>query len=147
MQRVRLKMEGQRRKALAFSVLVTGGRYQNTYSDIAYRLDDVLSAFPIRVLFEGGAIGTDSFARRWAQLNGVPYISFNADWGNAGHRGAGLVRNRRMVDTEPDLCLAFPGGTGTDDMVRQCKACGIPVLMVTSNKATITNAKEVVLGG
>jgi len=36
-----------------------------------------------------------------------------------------------MADAGADLCIAFPGGRGTADMVRRARAAGIPVRSVT----------------
>jgi hypothetical protein len=32
-----------------------------------------------------------------------------------------------MLEWKPDLVIAFPGGRGTADMVKQAKAAGVPV--------------------
>ena len=46
-------------------------------------------------------------------------------------RGAGPERNARMLaEGRPDLVVAFPGGTGTADMVRRAKAAGVRVVEV-----------------
>lgn len=39
--------------------------------------------------------------------------------------GAGPIRNSFMLALGPDLVLAFPGGRGTADMVRQASEAGV----------------------
>jgi YspA, cpYpsA-related SLOG family len=57
----------------------------------------------------------------------------------AGHGGsycpaAGVYRNAAMLDGPighlPNLCLAFPGGNGTADMVRRAARAGVPIRQV-----------------
>jgi predicted Rossmann-fold nucleotide-binding protein len=36
-----------------------------------------------------------------------------------------------MLEWKPDLVVAFPGGTGTADMVAQAKAAGVAVMELT----------------
>jgi len=46
---------------------------------------------------------------------------YPADWETYG-RAAGPIRNQKMLDSEQiNLCVAFPGGAGTADMVARCK--------------------------
>lgn len=45
-------------------------------------------------------------------------------------RAAGPIRNQQMLDEgKPHLVVAFPGGTGTADMVRRAQAAGVLVLV------------------
>jgi hypothetical protein len=53
---------------------------------------------------------------------------YRAEWSTHG-RSAGPRRNALMLDRErPVLVVAFPGGTGTRDMVRRARAAQVPVL-------------------
>jgi hypothetical protein len=66
-------------------------------------------------------------AGEWADVFGVPFRIFPANWKKHG-RAAGPMRNQQMLDEgKPDLVIAFPGGSGTADMVRRAKAAGVPV--------------------
>src|SRR5690606_30354012 len=56
-------------------------------------------------------------------------VAYPADWRRHG-RAAGPIRNQEMADAGADLCIAFPGGRGTADMVRRARAAGIPVRSV-----------------
>lgn len=41
---------------------------------------------------------------------------------------AGPIRNQHMLDIgKPDVVLAFPGGRGTEDMIRRAEKAGVPV--------------------
>jgi ABC-type Fe3+-hydroxamate transport system substrate-binding protein len=83
---------------------------------------------PGDVVIHGAARGVDEQAMIAAQtLPGVKHLPFAADWHKHG-RAAGPIRNKRMLDEgKPDLVVAFPGGRGTANMVKQAQAAGIPV--------------------
>jgi hypothetical protein len=79
------------------------------------------------VLIEGGARGADRLAREWAKAHGVTVETYEAEWQRYG-RGAGPIRNDTMIrDGDPDLVVAFPGGSGTADMVRRATIFSVPV--------------------
>lgn len=123
-------------------VVVTGGR---NFSD-AGRVERALSAVHrkhgISVIIEGEARGADRLCKDWAKANGIPVLPFPANWGNIDRPGAvirrnkfgilydaaaGGVRNQEMIDKgQPDVAIAFPGGTGTADMVKRLNRAGIP---------------------
>ena len=76
-------------------------------------------------LIHGSARGADMTAHLWAFFEGCPVIEMKANWDKYG-KAAGHIRNKWMLDyAMPDLVVAFPGGRGTADMVRQAKAAGI----------------------
>jgi len=99
---------------------VTGGR---DYAD-KRKVHDALSLLwakhPGFTLVVGDAKGTDQFAREWAAKNNVNLEVHYADWDYYG-RSAGPIRNRKMADSNLELLLAFPGGSGTNNMVSLCK--------------------------
>ncbi|WP_442786135.1 SLOG family protein [Methylorubrum sp. SL192] len=83
----------------------------------------------INKVIQGGATGADALARGWARDRGIIFDSYIADWGWS--RRAGPIRNARMLaDGKPHLVIAFPGGRGTADMIRQAEAAGVPVVRV-----------------
>lgn len=109
-------------------VIATGGR---KYSD-ATTAFDWLDAFHqrhgIAIIIEGGYTGLDAIARKWASLRGIPAATFSAHWVKFGG-AAGPIRNGWMLEfMAPDLVLAFPGGSGTADMVWQAREAGVRVL-------------------
>ncbi len=104
--------------------LVCGGR---TYYDFE-RVDRVLDILGPTFIIHGAAKGADQCAANWAAKRGVPMRGFPADWQLHG-RSAGAKRNRQMlIEGRPDLVVAFPGGTGTSDMIGAAEQRGVPVL-------------------
>ena len=73
--------------------------------------------------------GADILAEDWAKSREVPYYGMPARFKLSGRR-AGPDRNARMLKTNPDLVLAFPGGTGTADMMGKADDAGILVVEV-----------------
>lgn len=80
---------------------------------------------PISIV-QGGARGADFIAKAWAEKHDIPCETFNAEWKRYG-RGAGPIRNSAMLETSPDLVIAFPGGRGTNDTVTKAAKLGIKV--------------------
>lgn len=113
-------------------VLVCGGRNFNDALTLGSWLGGVhKNNGPITLLIEGGANGADYMARKFAEWQGIPVKTFAADWAVEG-RGAGPIRNKRMLDEgKPDLVVAFDGGVGTANMVTQARKAGVKVLIAT----------------
>jgi predicted Rossmann-fold nucleotide-binding protein len=114
-------------------VIVCGGRDFNNTAFIFSHLDRLNAERPFTALMHGGAKGADSIAAEWAMTKPriVRYVCL-ANWEEHG-KAAGPRRNARMMEWEPDLVVAFPGGRGTADMVRRAKAAGVEVVNVPSN--------------
>lgn len=106
-------------------VLVCGGR---DYAD-EDRVREVLDEVCPLLVVEGGALGADRLARDWAANTGVHFATVPALWGSYA-RSAGYLRNAAMLHLKPDLVVAFPGGRGTADMVRQARKAGVEVLEI-----------------
>lgn len=115
-------------------VLVCGGREYNDYARVHHYLQKVLLNNPLGswCVLEGGCPGgADRAARQWAMIHGVEGVTVAADW-NAHGKAAGPIRNQKMLDDyKPVLVLAFPGGSGTADMVRRAKKAGVRVVECT----------------
>lgn len=110
---------------MSFTVLVCGGRNYNKSLRIIAILRAVHTVRPIDRIIEGGAHGADMHACLWAKTNNIPTSTFKAEWDKHGY-AAGPIRNKRMlVEGKPDLVLAFPGGAGTANMVRQAIDHGV----------------------
>lgn len=58
----------------------------------------------------GGARGVDSWTDAIARSLGLPTTVMPADWDKFG-RAAGRIRNIAMLDTNPDLVMAFWDGS------------------------------------
>lgn len=120
----------------AMRVLVCGGR---DFVD-EHLLTEALDLLhkhcgPVTVLIHGAATGADSIAAAWA-TNGqlserIHVIPFRANWRKHG-KAAGPMRNLRMLqEGKPDRVVAFAGGKGTANMVKQAEECGVPIWHVT----------------
>lgn len=108
-------------------VLVCGGRDYADGDAVFRALDRVRAGRGIAILIHGAAPGADDLAGQWAHERGVPILPFPANWRGYG-KGAGPIRNRQMLEEgRPDGVVAFPGGRGTADMIRQAEAAGVPV--------------------
>lgn len=110
-------------------ILVCGGRNYFDRRVFGVSMQHLRQHFaPQFCIIEGGASGADTLAREWAFDHTVPLLEFPANWRNMGH-SAGTIRNTWMLDFGlPDFVIAFPGGTGTANMVRQAQARGIDVV-------------------
>lgn len=126
--------------------IVCGGRRYSDEVRLYQILDAARERLALSFVIEGGASGADELARSWRLHRGVPGETYKADWENIWRPGAvvrrrrdgaqydalaGHVRNQRMIDEgRPELVIAFPGGRGTDDMVRRAEAAGLRVVKV-----------------
>lgn len=119
-------------------VLVCGGRdfddwnlFCKTMRELGFVGEEKLNDLTI---IEGGAIGADFMARIWSNWLGVEYEEYPADWKQYGI-GAGVKRNIQMLETKPDLVVAFPGGRGTAHMVKIAKEAGVEVYEVQTQNS------------
>ena len=111
-------------------VLVCGGREYDDWSTICWALDPYSGNKPPATIIQGGAKGADFLAKVWAKYMGVSWEEYPADWKKHG-KAAGGIRNQQMLDEgKPDLVIAFPGGTGTADMVHRARKANIEVIEI-----------------
>jgi hypothetical protein len=86
------------------------------------------------VIVHGAARGADTIAGETARILGMPVEAYPADWNKHG-RSAGPIRNRKMLDTKPDLVIAFhediESSKGTKDCVNEALRRGIQVEVIT----------------
>lgn len=112
---------------------VVNGQFQR--DRLAKRLDQLLreAGCGALTLIHGGADGADALAGAWAQHRDVPTVVFPItpeDWARWG-KAAGAKRDARMlVEGEPDLVIAFEGGKGTQNLIKQARKAGIAVDIV-----------------
>lgn len=111
-------------------VLICGSR-DWTDEDAIFR---ALLCLPLdAAIIHGDARGADTIADRAAEALGIARYPFPAEWRKHGRR-AGPIRNRQMLDEGlPDEVIAFRKrgpSPGTDDMVRQARADGVPVKVI-----------------
>lgn len=111
------------------TLLVCGGRDYADEEFVFRTLDEINAKHKVSRVVTGDAPGADSIARRWATERGVDYRGYPAQWSLYGRRSAGPIRNRQMLKEEhPQMVVAFPGGKGTADMLKQARANGILVV-------------------
>lgn len=115
-------------------VLVCGGRDfadRGLVQSVLYELQPVL-------VIHGAAPGADTLADVSARALGLHVQTFPVtkdDWKTQG-KAAGPMRNRRMlIDGQPQLVVAFPGGRGTADMCSQAAGHKVPVLGISAHGA------------
>ncbi len=78
------------------------------------------------VIVHGAAQGADLLADSWAIANGIHVMRVPALW-DAHGKAAGPIRNSVIAALPLRLLIAFPGGSGTADMVKKADARGIPI--------------------
>lgn len=84
------------------------------------------------LLIHGDARGADRLAAEWALDNNVMVRPFPVNNTIDGPwPAAGVRRNARMLrESKPDFVIAFPGNTGTADMIRRARAANVPCVVV-----------------
>jgi len=108
------------------TVIVTGGRDYEDYAMVA----DVLDLFDADLIIQGGAAGADRMARDYAYQNNIICETVKADWNKHG-KAAGPIRNLEMLKKYPNaVVVAFPGGKGTENCVKQAASLNMIVLTV-----------------
>lgn len=110
-------------------ILVTGGRDFEDQALLESVLDSLQSMHHIEAVLHGDASGADRLAGQWAKSRNIAVEAYPADWKKFG-RAAGPIRNQKMLDENPDILIAFPGGKGTADMVSRAKKAGLVVVVV-----------------
>lgn len=111
-------------------VVVYGGRDFTNEAVMNLLMDRLHEEYGFTLVIDGKARGADTLAYNWAVSRGIPTQRFPADWNKYG-RGAGPIRNRQMiVEGQPDVAVAFPGGAGTSNMTKQLAEFGIETRFV-----------------
>jgi len=107
-------------------VLFTGGRDRSVEFEV---LDELRQVYDITHVVHGGARGVDTSVNLWALSCSLPITAVPGEWDKWGGI-AGHMRNQRMLEHKPDLVIAFPGRTGTADMVERATAAGVKVVFI-----------------
>lgn len=77
--------------------------------------------------------GVDASVLSWVREAGLHCVVYKALW-TTHHQAAGPRRNRQMLEEfQPDVLIAFPGGKGTSNCVREAVRLGIPVFYPMAN--------------
>lgn len=115
-------------------ILVTGSR-KWTNVDL---LEEMILGFAKHqediTIVHGGAMGADRMASNLAQkMNWDEEIWF-ADW-NLHGRAAGPIRNKKMVESKPDLVLGFVvkgNSRGTESCINFARDAGLNFVVITN---------------
>lgn len=111
-------------------ILVCGGRDYDDYDRLEDELNLLWRVHGDFTVISGMARGADSLAVRYAEDYDCPLEKFPADWDTHG-RSAGYIRNQQMLDEgKPDLVVAFPGGRGTENMIKIARKAGVEVYKI-----------------
>lgn len=111
-------------------VAVTGGRtYSNwtvVHRELFSLIDGIENVHDWPHILVGDAQGADKLVRETCKSLGIAYDVFYADWHKWG-KAAGPKRNQEIIDCEPQLLIAFPGGRGTADMISRAECDKIEI--------------------
>lgn len=111
--------------------IIAGGRDHVFTGKDFWTLDALRMSLPITEVVSGGATGADRMGEIWAEARQLPLTKKrpNTMGGLATYKEACLHRNQEMADYAQAL-VAFPGGSGTADMIRRANAKGLKVVIV-----------------
>lgn len=106
-------------------LMICGSRGITEFKHLAEAL--VKCKFKYDEIVSGGAKGVDKLAEQYADRCNVPITVVKPEW-DKHHRGAGIVRNRKMV-TMSDCVLAVWDGKskGTQHSINFAQRQGKPV--------------------
>lgn len=120
--------------------IVCGGRDYEDRVHVHAELCRIDAERGIDEVHQGGARGADRLAKNWALDHGKRHFEHKAQWLKFS-KGAGPIRNRQMLmDSKADLVIAFPGGTGTADMVARARRQGVEVIEVAPRAVPLDTA-------
>lgn len=106
--------------------IVAGGRdYQFSRADYL-ELHKLVADYGIDEIVSGMATGVDTCAVIYAKKNNIKLHECPAEWDKYG-KSAGPIRNGYMA-YYADMLLAWPGGHGTKNMIKQAEGAGIDIV-------------------
>lgn len=108
--------------------IVCGGRDYRNFDRVVQIMDAAITRLNLSCVIHGNADGADKMAGFWAAARGLDVEPYPADWSKG--KSAGPARNALMLTKSPDMVIAFPGGRGTADMVRQAEKAGVRVIRI-----------------
>lgn len=106
-------------------IVFTGGRdyvNEDKVAKIMRKLSEKYGVFGGRfIAIAGAAPGLDTLVLNWCLKNKMPFAAMFPAWDHFD-RPAGNLRNSWMIDYFlPQVCVAFPGSVGTNDMKSKIK--------------------------
>lgn len=114
-------------------IAVVGSRQLSGYSYARFCQQMPRNATAI---ISGGALGIDSYARRYALENAIPLTELLPDYAQHPGKIAPILRNRDIVNAA-DYVLAFWDGKsrGTRHVIQLCLECQKPYRIVDITQA------------
>ncbi len=106
-------------------LIIAGGRDYSPKREHISLLRSYLVAREVTEILSGCANGADLVGELVAGFEGIPTNKFPANWKLHG-KSAGPIRNAEMAKIG-DALFAFPGGSGTADMVKKMQELNKPV--------------------
>lgn len=125
----RRRVDKWRRSDRLIKIVFTGGRHfddKHQVDDVMHWLIDKYGVYSGKfIAIAGCAPGLDSLVLDWCMANKMPFMAMFPDWDHFD-RPAGNLRNTWMIDYGlPQVCVAFAGGIGTNDMRKKAKKAGL----------------------
>ena len=123
---------------MTLRLLITGSRSWADEDFIASVLQDIWVEYgsPTDAIMVNGKCpkGADLIGERVWRRMGLEIEPYPAEWNKYPRGAAGPIRNKQMVDTGADVCVAFMihGSVGTSGCVKLAEKAGIPVRLYTS---------------
>jgi hypothetical protein len=130
-------------------LLICGSRHVRSVQDVGYAIARALRAENLRArrVITGDALGVDQIAATIARSQGIPVVTFSADWVGNG-RAAGPIRNGEMVQEllrSPGMKVAIAlrvegvEARGTDDTVSKCRAHNeLKIFEITLDRSSLS---------
>ncbi len=134
--------------------IIAGGR-NYVVGPLDYQLlDQYRSILPITEVVSGCATGADRLGEIWAQLRKIKVNKFDPndltgmgiDFTSEPFWRRAKMRHQMMADDAQAL-IAFPGGSGTRDMICRANANGILVIVVKDVQVELDKARGAVRAG
>ncbi|NWB98701.1 DUF2493 domain-containing protein [Pseudomonas gingeri] len=109
-------------------VLICAGRYYLNAAMCRKVLEAYHQTHTISVLIHGGNQFLGSEIEDWARENGTHLVRYPSNWQRYGKQAERRRNQFMLMDSEPELVIAFPGGSDTEELVAQARAMEIGVL-------------------
>lgn len=115
-------------------ILITGTRDREVTNSMLWSAIERAELFRndemAMLIFGDCPTGADRAALGFAKNTWTAFEKFIARWDTLG-RVAGPIRNQQMIDSKPDVVIAFWDGksTGTLDTIRKATVAGIDVMI------------------
>lgn len=110
-------------------VAFSGGRHYTNDTKVSEVINDIIEVYGDITVLVGDCTGLDALVKEYCIKHDIPLQIYYADWKTQGLK-AGPLRNKRILDEDPDLVVIFPGGKGTLNMYNQALSKNIPIFSV-----------------